>query len=119
MIDFPLPSQDHLATLFRDLLDVPSESHWPIILGVALEGSSFSDAAQSIRRAKRMSVLGSGNVDQYLSQIVRDAAVNLSRDGKQELALRLTQSGLSQRQASEITGVSRDTIRKHEQRIEG
>jgi SpoVK/Ycf46/Vps4 family AAA+-type ATPase len=117
VINFPLPSRDHLAAVFRDLLDNEESSPWPSILGVALSGSSFSDAAQKVRRARRMAALNGGDIEQQLEEIVKVAADSLSRDDKQDLAMRLMRdAGISQRQASEITGVSRDTIRKHEQK---
>lgn len=118
VINFPLPSREHLAAVFRDLLDSPDSSPWPAILGVALSGSSFSDAAQKVRRARRMAALNGGDIEHELEAIVKAAAESLGRDDKQDLALRLMRdAGVSQRQASEITGVSRDTIRKHEQKI--
>jgi len=118
VIDFPLPSREHLAVVFRDLLDYPDSSPWPTILGIALSGSSFSDAAQKIRRARRMAALNGGDVAHELEGIIKAAGESLGRDAKQDLAIRLMRdAGISQRQASEITGVSRDTIRKHEQKI--
>ncbi len=118
VINFPLPSREHLAAVFRDLLESPDSSPWPAILGVALSGSSFSDAAQRVRRARRMAALNSGDIEHELEAIVKAAAESLGREDNQDLALRLSRvAGISQRQASEITGVSRDTIRKHEQKI--
>jgi SpoVK/Ycf46/Vps4 family AAA+-type ATPase len=117
VIDFPLPSREHLAAVFRDLLETDEDSPWPVILGVALAGSSFSDAAQRVRRARRMAALNGGQIEHQLEGVVRAAAESLGRDNRQDLALRLMRdAGVSQRQASEITGVSRDTIRKHDQR---
>jgi SpoVK/Ycf46/Vps4 family AAA+-type ATPase len=118
IIDFPLPSRGHLAAVFRDLLESSEDSPWPEILGVALSGSSFSDAAQKVRRARRMTALNGGEIETELEEIVKAAAASLGRDDKQDLAMRLMRdAGASQRHASEITGVSRDTIRKHEQKV--
>jgi SpoVK/Ycf46/Vps4 family AAA+-type ATPase len=114
IIDFPKPSQKHLAAVVRDLLDAAASSPWPEILGVALTGDSFSDATQKIRRARRLAALNGGHIEDKLQELVRGAAERLNRDERQDLAIRLTtEAGLSQRQASDITGVSRDTIRKH------
>lgn len=120
MIDFPYPAPEHLATVSRDLLDGPAESAWPDVLGIALRGSSFSDAVQSVRRAKRFAALQDGDMDSALIQLVRSIADRLDRSDRLELAISLVQGvGLSQRQASEMTGVSRDTIRKHERQAVG
>lgn len=118
VVDFPLPSREHLAAMFCDLLESADSSPWPVILGTALSGSSFSDAAQKVRRARRMAALNGGNVEHHLEAIVKAAAESLGREDRQDLACRLMRdAGVSQRQASDITGVSRDTIRKHEQKI--
>lgn len=118
VVEFPLPHREHLTQVISGFLDAPDDSPWPAILGVALSGSSFSAAAQKVQRARRMAVINDGDVVEELERLVRAAAEGLSRDDRQGLALRLmNDAGLSQRQASEITGVSRDTIRKHDQKV--
>ncbi len=120
VIDFPYPSAVHLSDVCRDLLDDQADSAWPSVLGISLQGSSFSDAVQSIRRAKRSAALNDGDIDAALAQLVRSISNRLDRAERQELALSLTRDiGLSQRQASDMTGVSRDTIRKHEREAVG
>jgi DNA-binding protein Fis len=65
-----------------------------------------------------MTALNGGEIETELEEIVKAAAASLGRDDKQDLAMRLMRdAGASQRHASEITGVSRDTIRKHEQKV--
>lgn len=120
IIEFPKPSSEHLAAVVRDLLESPSASPWPEILGVALSGLSFSDAAQKVRSARRLAALNGGHVEEKLAGIVRNTVDRLDRDAKHDLARRLmADAGLSQRQASDITGVSRDTIRKQSGRVHG
>jgi SpoVK/Ycf46/Vps4 family AAA+-type ATPase len=120
VIDFPMPAPEHLAAVCRDLLDEQEVSAWPEVLGIALQGSSFSDAVQSVRRAKRRAALQDGDTEPALIQLVKSIADRLDRAGRQELAVSLVQGvGLSQRQASDMTGVSRDTIRKHERETVG
>jgi SpoVK/Ycf46/Vps4 family AAA+-type ATPase len=112
-IEFPLPSRKDLAALCRVLLGDESTSLWPRILSVALEGRSPSDVAQFLRRAQRSAALNGGDLNAALERLVQTSAGSLDRAAKQTLALDLIGAGLSQRQASDITGVSRDTIRKH------
>lgn len=113
IVDFPLPGRDGLAELCRDLLHAQEGSVWPMVLGVALEGLSFSDAAQQVRRAMRMAALNGAGNEEALAELVKSMADRLDRPQRQELAQMLAQeAGVSQRQASEMTGVSRDTIRK-------
>lgn len=115
VVDFQLPSRELLSQVCRRMLDLPAEDNWSNVLGVALEGDSFSDAAQHIRQALRRSALNDEGIDKALTQLVHAVAMELDRTERQELAVLLvSNAGLSQRQASELTGVSRDTIRKRE-----
>jgi hypothetical protein len=115
VVDFQLPSRDLLTQVCRRMLDLSDGDNWSRILGVALEGDSFSDAAQHIRQALRRSALNDEGIDKALTQLVHAVASDLDRAERQELAVLLVgEAGLSQRQASELTGVSRDTIRKRE-----
>lgn len=116
IVDFPLPDEDHLAAVCRSvLLDDEQYSGWPKILGLALKGSSCSDAVQQVRRALRVAALSGGDVDTALTALIQHAVQDLDRNQRQELAMLLVrEAGLSQRQVSEMTHVSRDTIRKHE-----
>lgn len=113
IVNFPLPDCDHLAQVCRDMLDMDSDAIWPKVLGITLKGSSFSDATQMLKRSLRLAALSGQGFDHALTQIVHDTSTCLSRSDKQELALLLMRdAGLSQRQVSDLTGVSRDTIRK-------
>ena len=68
--------------------------------------------------ARNRSGLGGQAVMQHyplveaLKRVVHERARELSRDRRAELAVSLLDVGLSQREAHEWTGVSRDTIRK-------
>jgi Cdc6-like AAA superfamily ATPase len=116
VIDFKLPDRAQLSQVCRDMLDLGEGDPWPDILGIALEGDSFSDAAQHVRQVRRRATLEDNGLDQALTQLVQQAAAGLINAKRQELALLLVQeAGLSQRRASDLTGVSRDTIRKREQ----
>ena len=111
-IDFPLPSSSDLANVCRDVLDLDEKNIWAEVLGVAMHGLSFSDTVQDVRRAHRVAALNGGGLEDALTQLVQRRAAGLDRASKQELAVLLREAGLSQRQASQLTSVSRDTIRK-------
>ena len=56
---------------------------------------------------------------QLVEDLVREHSVAIDRASRQELAKHLAATTrLSQHKVSEITGVSRDTIRKHQKREE-
>jgi len=116
VVRFDLPDESHLGAVCQQLLDLPNDSAWIKILGIALKGLSFSDAAQYVRRARRMAVLNGDDTVELFEQIVRERLDELDRNEKQSLAvLLMSQTGISQRQVSRLTGVSRDTIRKRRQ----
>lgn len=120
LVEFPLPEAEGLEALLRDHLELGRGSPWPAVLGRALAGSSFSAAFQAASHARRLAALDEITVEDGLERVLQDVVKSLPRAQRQQLAVSLVEEGLvSQRQASEITGVSRDTIRKHAQPAEG
>lgn len=113
VIDFPLPSRSDIWKLCHAILQEDVSALWTNILSVALEGRSPSDVVQALRRAQRMAAVNDDELQVSLEQLVQLYSASLDRSAKQTLAIELIGAGLSQRQASDITGVSRDTIRKH------
>ena len=114
IIEFPLPDHEGLEAVLRDLLDVPGQSSWPAVLGRALVGSSFSDAVRIAVQARRSAALDGVPLEAGLKRTVLGIGESLPRHRRQQFAVELAAAGIvSQRYASTITGVSRDTIRKH------
>lgn len=112
-IDFPMPDQATLSRLCAALLDTDSNSSWASILALSCKGSSFSDVVQQTRRARRLAAMNESDMPKVLETVVQDNVQNLDRHSRQELAVGLVQTlGLSQREVSSLTGVSRDTLRK-------
>ena len=112
-VEFPLPETDALEAVLRNHLDLPT-SPWPAVLGVALAGSPFSDASQVAELARRLAALDECAIEEALEGVVHNVVGSLSRRQRRRFAVSLTSEGLtSQRRASAITGVSRDTIRRH------
>ena len=118
IVEFPLPEASSLEVLLRDRLDVANGSPWPAVLSRALVGASFSDAFQAASHARRIAALEGVEIEGGIERVLAHLVASLNRSRRQELAVALTEEGLlSQRQASEVTGVSRDTIRKHAQPV--
>lgn len=114
IVEFPLPGPDGLEAVVRDLLDLPPDSPWPAVLGRALMGSSFSEASRIATHSQRAATLDDVPVEEALKKTVHRIGGGLPRRRRQELAVALAEAGIvSQRYASAVTGVSRDTIRKH------
>ena len=114
VVEFPLPEPEVVAAVLRDHLDLNSISPWPAVLSRALAGSSFSDAFQAASLARRVSALDGCSVETALERVLHDLVKSLNGTRRRQLAVSLAVDGVvSQRRVSAITGVSRDTIRKH------
>ena len=114
VVEFPLPAPEAVEAVLRDHLELDPTSRWPAILSRALAGWSFSDASQAATQARRVAALDDCGVETALEHVLHDVVQSLDRTRRQDFAVSLAVEGVvSQRQASAITGVSRDTIRKH------
>jgi len=114
VVEFPLPEPEVVAAVLRDHLDLDSISPWPAVLSRALAGSSFSDAFQAASLARRVAALDGCSVETALERVLHDLVKSLNGTRRRQLAVSLAVDGVvSQRRVSAITGVSRDTIRKH------
>lgn len=87
---------------------------WIDILTFAFKGESFSDIERDIQRFRRAIALGTASDADLIEEFVKSRALVLERQGRIDLAVLLAkQTRLSQHSISDITGVSRDTIRKY------
>jgi SpoVK/Ycf46/Vps4 family AAA+-type ATPase len=112
-VEFPMPADDSV----RQAIDVflgagKAVGAWQDVLAVALRGLSFSDIEREVMLARRSAVTRDIPIEEALSGLVQNRVERLPRRERGQIALWLTEAGISQRQAHEITGVSRDTIRK-------
>lgn len=120
VVDFPLPDVGSLSAYVEDLLTgrLKSPAVWGRILALSFAGRSFSDVERDVLSLRRSAALDGRDLEEVLT-----AAVRSIPDGKAdriELASLLVEEGImSQRQASELTGIARDTIRKHGSCVEG
>lgn len=115
VLQFPLPDQATLVAAMRVYLDddsIPTESLAP--LAAAYRGASHSDLQREVMRARRGAAMHGVPVMQSLQMVVKDRFRQLPSPERARLAAELMRtSGLSQRGVHEVTGVSRDTLRKH------
>jgi len=88
-------------------------------LGVIFSGSSLSDVERAIRRARRGLALGNVSSTEILEQWISEKPMPADKQALITLAVSLAKdSRLSQHRISELTGLSRDTIRKHQRNLE-
>ena len=112
-VSFPMPGDDVVG----DAIDAycgrgKTSPVWREIMALALRGLSFSDIEREVNLVRRAAVVHGQSFEEAARLMVRTRMNHLGRRERDELALRLTDAGVSQRQVHELTGVSRDTIRK-------
>ena len=113
VIEFALPNDSARQIAIRQFTDKAVRESVIKSLSLLLEGASFGDIESMISRAKRASALSDVDLEQCLLLELRDLIAIQSSPTRRKIATELYRSGtLTQRQTSEITGVSRDTIRK-------
>jgi SpoVK/Ycf46/Vps4 family AAA+-type ATPase len=114
-VRFPLPTQAEIAKSIEALVgsdhdDLQNAVH---ILSHLLVGVSFSDVSQQIVRARRDALMSGTPLREELMQLAGRVAEGTPLATKVGIAAQLQRQGYSQRKISEVTGLSRDTIRKH------
>jgi SpoVK/Ycf46/Vps4 family AAA+-type ATPase len=112
-VDFPMPTDASVRRAIETFLGSGKASApWNDVLAVALRGLSFSDIEREVMLARRAAVTRDISLEDALGQVVQSRVEPLARRERGQIAMWLTEAGISQRQVHELTGVSRDTIRK-------
>ena len=112
-VDFPMPADESVRRAIETFLGLSKASAaWHDVLGVALRGLSFSDIEREVMLARRAAVTREIPLEDALSDVVHSRIEPLPRRERCQIALWMTDAGISQRQVHALTGVSRDTIRK-------
>lgn len=116
VINFKVPEMPAVKQAIKRFLgqDYALFGRWIDILTFVFNGESFSDIERDLQRFRRAVALGTASDADLIEEFVRSRALVLERQGRIDLAVLLAkQTRLSQHTISDITGVSRDTIRKY------
>jgi MoxR-like ATPase len=116
VLKFDLPEGSQLVTAIDRFIgaDAPQLRNYLPVLVAALEGQSLSDVERFIMSLRRTLVLDPDSVITSIGELAARYAEKLGHSARMKLALALAQtSDLSHNKINEITGVARDTIRKH------
>ena len=116
MIEFTLPDASAVRAAVQRFLgtDVALLGRWLDVLAFVFQGESFSDIEREIQRFRRAIALGTSSDADLIEEFISTRALSLSRQKRIDMAALLAKkTRLSQHKISEITGVSRDTIRKY------
>ncbi len=111
-LDFPKASSKTALAAARMALAEDYENELATLVAELMEGRPLSEVVDVVVNARKRSLLFDEPLDYALLQAIHENGGHRSRKDAQRLALALVDRGHSQRQASEMTGVSRDTLRK-------
>ncbi len=112
-VAFQMPEEMAVRQAIKTFLGTSKASDtWNDVLAATLRGLSFSDIEREVMLARRASVTREIPLEDALGEIVQNRVEPLPRRERGQIALWLTEAGISQRHVHELTGVSRDTIRK-------
>jgi len=115
-IKFELPESDNVKEAIKRFFgpDYAMFDLWIDALTLAFKGQSFSNIERTIQRFRRALALGVSTDKELVEEFVKASVCELEHKERIDLAKHLAaQSMLSQHAISDITGVSRDTIRKY------
>ena len=116
VIEFKMPEPEQIKQAVIQFLgpDLPVFKRWLEILALIFTGESFSDIERSIHRFRRTLALSTASDSDVIEELVKTKALTLDHQQRIAIASMLaSKTKLSQHKVSEITGVSRDTIRKY------
>lgn len=117
VIEFPPPSHEAIHAAIKRFLGTESAQfeRWSEPMALVLNGLSFSDIEREVRRLRLMIAIGAATTNEAATALLKNNAQSrLDKRKLRSLAIVLGKNtDLSQHTISEITGVSRDTIRKH------
>ncbi|MBB5716985.1 SpoVK/Ycf46/Vps4 family AAA+-type ATPase [Sphingomonas aerophila] len=112
VIEFPIPVASQIRDLISREVGDDLGPAWQTALASLYEGRSFSDVARHLRNIRRHSLLTKQSLPDRLVQSIEGELKNLSKVDLKKVSVNLELAGLSQRQISDLTGLSRDTIRR-------
>lgn len=114
VIEFPHPNADEITTVIRQLVGSEDALQDSIsLLAGLLQERSFADVVRVVTAARRSAVLSGTSTAVALEGVVSDLSEKADIDTKLRVAAWLSSTGKSQREVSALTGLSRDTLRKH------
>lgn len=114
VVEFPYPTSEEIAAVIRQLVGASGSSQERIaLLAVLLHGRSFADVARVVTAARRSAVVSGATTTDALEHVIVDLTEKSDLDTRLRVAAWFSSTGKSQREVSALTGLSRDTLRKH------
>ena len=116
VLKFDAPDAAAIATAIQRFLgdDLTLFASWIDVLAAGLQGQSLSDVERSINALRRGHALQMAPLEQLIGSALGQRQEALSKAERLNLAIALAKAGRhTHMQISQMTGVARDTIRKH------
>jgi SpoVK/Ycf46/Vps4 family AAA+-type ATPase len=116
VVQFEEPNNTQIITSLNSFLgsDRKKFEKWIEILGFIFDGYSYSDIQREANKLRRSLALKLYTEIELVENLVQNHSPSLDQAKKIDLAVMLHErTRLSQHKISSLTGVSRDTIRKH------
>lgn len=113
-VEFPSPTREQLQRLGELVSDPrdPVPQEWRDALAVVGVEGSQSDYIRDLNRLRRATILGGKSEGQLvLAELVAARAADLKVGERKKLAVSLVHAGISQREASRLANVARETLR--------
>lgn len=120
VVEFGLPADDDVSKFLEGFISkYGDDKHGNKIdldfckaLAVVMKGMSFSDIEREVMRARRQAILEKTHFLAALETFIKEKLGKRKVSDRTAVALQLVELGYSQHKAHDLTGVSRDTIRK-------
>lgn len=113
-LDFPLPDEEALAKAVPAFFaEEPLNEKQARLVALLYKGESLSILERDVLRARRVGAVRGLPALEVLLSPRRQRFASLTPARRARAAADLVRGGVSQRRAHEITGASRETIRKH------
>lgn len=114
VVEFPHPKASEIGSVIRQLVGPDDAIKDSIgLLSALLEGRSFADVVRIITSARRSAVVSGTSTTAAIERVVADLSERADLESKLRVAAWFTSTGKSQREVAALTGLSRDTLRKH------
>ena len=113
VIHFPYPGPSEIVPLLRAMLGDSVGSAVVSALSHGLEGWSFSDIENEIRRHQRSAVVTGTEVESRLLELAGGLIKSQNRDVRARIVEDLAVQGLSQRKIAEVSGLARSTVQSY------
>lgn len=116
VLKFDAPDAAAIAVAIKRFLgnDLKLFESWIDVLAAGLQGQSLSDVERSINALRRGHALQTAPLEQLIGTTLGQRQEALSKAERLNLAIELAKNGQhTHMQISQMTGVARDTIRKH------